>query len=83
MPAQAQTLERVTGFYDFYDAGDGLVMLRIYRPDGEFGSANCLEHHELEAWRRGLDSMGYVHASPMPAWAWRERLFRAAAARAA
>jgi hypothetical protein len=55
----------MTGFYDFYNMGKfngqgpNLIMFRIYKPDGSFGSCQVVEEQEAAKNREALRAMGY------------------------
>lgn len=61
----------IPGMYDFRDVGNGDVMLRYCRPDGEFGSCQIVDYCDLEKNVLALESMGWVRACGVPAWSLR------------
>jgi hypothetical protein len=57
------------GFYDFYTAGKfngqgpNLIMFRTYKPDGSFGSCQCVEEQNAAKEREAYQRIGYLPRS--------------------
>ena len=54
------------GFYSFYNmgrfngTGPNLIMFRMHKPDGSFGSCHVVEEHAAAANREALIRNGYA-----------------------